>query len=178
MISGEASPLGRSPRGKDGHRRCPQGMQGQGERAAGVCPRRTDLTQVHLFHGRRRQRSSCHGTGRLRAPRRQCPEGRPPARRLDHARDRAATGPSANLMDMLLRGIAPRTLNERCRICRDETLRLCHAFIAEAGVKHVFMLPGGGAMHLNDSLGNARTWSLSAISTSRRPPLPPRPMPA
>jgi acetolactate synthase-1/2/3 large subunit len=25
--------------------------------------------------------------------------------------------------------------------------------VAEAGVKHVFMLPGGGAMHLNDSLG-------------------------
>jgi acetolactate synthase-1/2/3 large subunit len=27
------------------------------------------------------------------------------------------------------------------------------AFIADQGVKHVFMLPGGGAMHLNDSLG-------------------------
>jgi len=27
--------------------------------------------------------------------------------------------------------------------------------IAEAGVKHVFMLPGGGAMHLNDSLGQS-----------------------
>lgn len=26
-------------------------------------------------------------------------------------------------------------------------------FIADLGVKHVFMLPGGGAMHLNDSLG-------------------------
>ena len=25
--------------------------------------------------------------------------------------------------------------------------------IASRGVKHVFMLPGGGAMHLNDSLG-------------------------
>lgn len=25
--------------------------------------------------------------------------------------------------------------------------------VADAGVKHVFMLPGGGAMHLNDSLG-------------------------
>src|SRR5512140_1336312 len=25
-------------------------------------------------------------------------------------------------------------------------------FVADAGVKHVFMLPGGGAMHLNDSL--------------------------
>ena len=29
-------------------------------------------------------------------------------------------------------------------------------FIAAAGVKHVFMLPGGGAMHLNDSLGQCR----------------------
>jgi len=26
-------------------------------------------------------------------------------------------------------------------------------FLAERGVRHVFMLPGGGAMHLNDSLG-------------------------
>ena len=26
-------------------------------------------------------------------------------------------------------------------------------FIYQQGVKHVFMLPGGGAMHLNDSLG-------------------------
>ena len=26
-------------------------------------------------------------------------------------------------------------------------------FLADLGVKHVFMLPGGGAMHLNDSLG-------------------------
>jgi len=27
-------------------------------------------------------------------------------------------------------------------------------FIADAGVRHVFLLPGGGAMHLNDSLGH------------------------
>ncbi|HWK09555.1 MAG TPA: thiamine pyrophosphate-binding protein, partial [Vicinamibacterales bacterium] len=26
-------------------------------------------------------------------------------------------------------------------------------FIAEQGVKHVFLVTGGGAMHLNDSLG-------------------------
>ncbi len=26
-------------------------------------------------------------------------------------------------------------------------------FVAQRGVRHVFMLPGGGAMHLNDSLG-------------------------
>ena len=26
-------------------------------------------------------------------------------------------------------------------------------FVVDQGVKHVFMLPGGGAMHLNDSLG-------------------------
>ena len=29
-------------------------------------------------------------------------------------------------------------------------------FIAGPGVKHVFMLPGGGAMHLNDSLGQCK----------------------
>ena len=28
--------------------------------------------------------------------------------------------------------------------------------VADAGVKHVFMLPGGGAMHLNDSLGRSK----------------------
>ena len=27
-------------------------------------------------------------------------------------------------------------------------------FVAEQGVKHVFMLPGGGAMHLNESPGS------------------------
>ena len=26
-------------------------------------------------------------------------------------------------------------------------------FLAKQGVRHVFMVPGGGAMHLNDSLG-------------------------
>ena len=29
-------------------------------------------------------------------------------------------------------------------------------FIADQGVKHVFMVPGGGAMHLNDSLGRCQ----------------------
>jgi acetolactate synthase-1/2/3 large subunit len=29
-------------------------------------------------------------------------------------------------------------------------------FVADQGVKHVFMLPGGGAMHLNDSLGQCK----------------------
>ncbi len=29
-------------------------------------------------------------------------------------------------------------------------------FLAEKGVKHVFMLPGGGAMHLDDSLGRCK----------------------
>ena len=29
-------------------------------------------------------------------------------------------------------------------------------FIADLGVKHVFLLPGGGAMHLNDSLGRCK----------------------
>ena len=28
-------------------------------------------------------------------------------------------------------------------------------FIADAGVRHIFMVPGGGAMHLNDSLGRS-----------------------
>ena len=29
-------------------------------------------------------------------------------------------------------------------------------FVADQGVRHVFMLPGGGAMHLNDSLAKSR----------------------
>src|SRR5437016_5728475 len=29
-------------------------------------------------------------------------------------------------------------------------------FVAGLGVKHVFLLPGGGAMHLNDSLGTCK----------------------
>jgi acetolactate synthase I/II/III large subunit len=29
-------------------------------------------------------------------------------------------------------------------------------FISDLGIKHVFMVPGGGAMHLNDSLGKCR----------------------
>lgn len=29
-------------------------------------------------------------------------------------------------------------------------------FIADLGIKHVFMVPGGGAMHLNDSVGNCQ----------------------
>src|SRR5450755_2549452 len=33
-------------------------------------------------------------------------------------------------------------------------------FIESLGVRHVFMVPGGGAMHLNDSLGQSKsiTW--------------------
>ena len=41
-------------------------------------------------------------------------------------------------------------------------------FLAEQGVRHVFMLPGGGAMHLNDSLGRCNGHrAASAICTSR-----------
>ncbi|HEV8001808.1 MAG TPA: thiamine pyrophosphate-binding protein, partial [Planctomycetaceae bacterium] len=29
-------------------------------------------------------------------------------------------------------------------------------FVAELGIKHVFMLSGGGAMHLDDSLGRCK----------------------
>ncbi len=36
-------------------------------------------------------------------------------------------------------------------------------FIAGQGVKHVFMLPGGGAMHLNDSLGRCANLEFVAV---------------
>lgn len=29
-------------------------------------------------------------------------------------------------------------------------------YLEQLGVPHMFMLPGGGAMHLNDSLGNSK----------------------
>lgn len=29
-------------------------------------------------------------------------------------------------------------------------------YLESLGVPHMFMLPGGGAMHLNDSLGNSK----------------------
>ena len=39
-------------------------------------------------------------------------------------------------------------------------------FVADQGVRHVFMVPGGGAMHLNDSLGRCR--GLTFVSHSPR----------
>ena len=36
-------------------------------------------------------------------------------------------------------------------------------FIARQGVRHVFMLPGGGAMHLNDSLGRCPSLEYVAV---------------
>ena len=37
-------------------------------------------------------------------------------------------------------------------------------FVIDLGVKHIFFLPGGGAMHLNDSLGK-RAGDITAICT-------------
>ena len=50
-------------------------------------------------------------------------------------------------------------------------------FIADQGVRHVFMLPGGGAMHLNDSLGQCKELEYVCTCTSRRPRSPRRPTP-
>src|SRR5690242_747326 len=36
-------------------------------------------------------------------------------------------------------------------------------FLARQGVRHVFMLPGGGAMHLNDSLGRCADLEFVAV---------------
>ncbi len=41
-------------------------------------------------------------------------------------------------------------------------------FIADQGVKHVFMLPGGGAMHLNDSLGQCKDLEFVPVGARRR----------
>ena len=43
--------------------------------------------------------------------------------------------------------------------------------LMEYGVQHVFMIPGGGAMHLNDAVGR-RALNTSVIITSRLVPLP------
>ena len=39
--------------------------------------------------------------------------------------------------------------------------------IACHGVRHIFLLPGGGSMHLVDSVGKSTRLSYSAIFTSR-----------
>ncbi len=46
------------------------------------------------------------------------------------------------------------------------------------GTRHVFLVTGGGAMHLNDSIGATEGSTTSAPTTSRPPPWPPRAMPA
>lgn len=33
-------------------------------------------------------------------------------------------------------------------------------YLEQLGVPHMFMLPGGGAMHLNDSLGNSKKFNM------------------
>lgn len=33
-------------------------------------------------------------------------------------------------------------------------------YLESLGVLHMFMLPGGGAMHLNDSLGNSKKFNM------------------
>lgn len=40
--------------------------------------------------------------------------------------------------------------------------------LEETGAGHMFMLPGGGAMHLNDSLGSSKKYNMYAVSMSRR----------
>jgi hypothetical protein len=44
-------------------------------------------------------------------------------------------------------------------------------FIAQQGVKHVFTIPGGGAMHLVDSIGRNEDISTSFLFTNRLEPL-------
>ena len=46
-------------------------------------------------------------------------------------------------------------------------------YLAGQGVKHVFMLPGGGAMHLNDSLGSCEGVTYTC-TLQQRPPSRPR----
>jgi len=49
--------------------------------------------------------------------------------------------------------------------------------LEETDVHHMFMLPGGGAMHLNDSLGKVKKSNLSRVCMNRHAPLGRRPMP-
>lgn len=39
--------------------------------------------------------------------------------------------------------------------------------LAQHGIEHVFLVTGGGAMHLNDAIGRCKGWNLSVIITSR-----------
>ena len=66
------------------------------------------------------------------------------ARRVHRRRNTAATAPSASWST---RSCAPSGMRHRMKLS-DYVI----GFVADHGVKHVFLVPGGGAMHLNDSL--------------------------
>lgn len=44
-------------------------------------------------------------------------------------------------------------------------------YLEQLGVPHMFMLPGGGAMHLNDSLGNSKKSNMWYVFMNRHAPL-------
>ena len=49
-------------------------------------------------------------------------------------------------------------------------------YLEQTGVNHMFMLPGGGAMHLNDSLGRAIKLNLYVAKMNRGVQLLQKPM--
>ena len=60
------------------------------------------------------------------------------------------------------------------RPTHDQSIRLHRQRLADWGVHHVFLLPGGGAMHLNDSFASEPRIRSSAITTSRLRRWPPK----
>ena len=46
--------------------------------------------------------------------------------------------------------------------------------LARHGIEHVFLVTGGGAMHLNDAIGRCPGLNTFAATTSRAAPSPPR----
>ena len=77
-----------------------------------------------------------------------------PRRRLARSRRSSPTTPAGNgavreLVDAILARTGAEAGQPELMKLSDYVMQ----FVADQGVKHVFLVPGGGAMHLNDSLG-------------------------
>ena len=122
-----------------------------------------------LLHGRRRERSGRDGDRRPGGGSRRCSAVLRCAQPHSSPRAAAATAPSANSwMPILACAAACWSARRRSKHCmRNSPITVC--VHRRTGVKHVFLVPGGGAMHLNDSLARMRRASRSSATCTNRP---------
>src|SRR4029077_18010719 len=125
----------------------------------------------NLLHRRRRKRSACNGHCRLICRSSQCSIGGIGARELycpssrgkwggARVDRRAASRAGSHRTGSIHQGLKASAFNDISRIpltigpmkLSDYVLR----FVADQGVKHVFLVTGGGAMHLNASLATEK----------------------